>query len=109
VSETSDSRNETLANMAQSRAEIRRLLEPPQQPAGSDQGAVDGGVREFPRSRTMKLLLSGRGVGTIGAVVGGLIMARPALAIRLLGMIPTGAIARMLLVKGISALRAKRE
>lgn len=108
MSETSDSRSETLAHMARSRAEIRRLLEPPQHPAGSDQGAVDG-ARGFPRSRTMKLLLSGRGVGTVGAVVGGLIMARPALAIRLLRMIPTAAIARMLLVKGISALRAKRE
>ncbi len=108
MSETSDSRSETLAHMARSRAQIRRLLEPPQHPAGSDQGAADG-ARGFPRSRTMKLLLSGRGVGTVGAVVGGLIMARPALAIRLLRMIPTGAIARMLLVKGISALRAKRE
>ena len=109
MSETSDSRSETLAHMAQSRAEIRRLLEPPQHPAGSDQGAVDGGAREFPRSRTMKLLLSGRGVGTVGAVVGGLLMARPALAIRLLRMIPAGAVARMLLVKGIAALRAKHE
>lgn len=107
MSETSDSRSETLAHMARSRAEIRRLLEPPQHPAGSDQSA--DGARGFPRSRTMKLLLSGRGVGTVGAVVGGLIMARPALAIRLLRMIPAGAIARMLLVKGISALRAKRE
>ncbi len=109
MSETSDSRSETLAHMARSRAEIRRLLEPLQHPAGSDQGAVDGGAGEFPRSRTMKLLLSGRGIGTVGAVLGGLIMARPGLAIRLLRMIPTGAIARMLLVKGISALRAKRE
>jgi hypothetical protein len=105
VSETSDSRNETLAKMAHSRAEIRRLLEPPPQAVGSDQGA--GGV--FPRSRTMKLLLSGRGVGTVGAVVGGLLVARPALAIRLLRLIPAGAVARMLLIKGISALRAKRE
>ena len=104
MSETSDSRSATLVKMAESRAEIRRVLEPPPHPAGSDQDA--GG---FPRSRTMKLLLSGRGVGTVGAVVGGLLMARPALAIRLLRMIPAGAVARMLLVKGIAALRAKHE
>jgi hypothetical protein len=108
VSESSDSRNETLAKMAQSRAQIRRLLEPAQHPGGSDQ-VIDGGVGEFPRSRTMKLLLSGRGVGTVGAVVGGLLMARPALAIRLARMIPAGAVARMLLVKGLAALRAKRQ
>jgi hypothetical protein len=57
----------------------------------------------------MQLLLSGRGVGTVGAVVGGLLMARPALAIRLVRMIPLGAVARMLLVKGITALRARHE
>jgi hypothetical protein len=96
--------------MAQSRAEIRQLLEPPQHPAGADQSSAGGGARGgFPRSRTMKLLLSGRGVGTVGAVVGGLLMARPALAIRLARMIPVSAVARMLLVKGISALRSKRE
>jgi hypothetical protein len=57
----------------------------------------------------MKLLLSGRGVGTVGAVVGGLLIARPAIAFRLLRMLPTGAVARMMLIKAISALRSKRE
>ena len=108
MSESGDSRDEILAKMAQSRAEIQRLLEPSQHPAGADQGAGGGGAGEFPRSRTMKLLLSSRAVGAVGAVVGGLLMARPALAIRLVRLIPVGAIARALLVKGISALRAKR-
>jgi hypothetical protein len=100
-------RNETLARLAASRAEIRRVLEPPPRVSagdGPDSGALGFGA--FPRSRTMKMLLSGRGVGTVGAVVCGLFVARPQLAFRLLRMLPAGAIGRMLLVKAISALRS---
>jgi hypothetical protein len=93
--------------MAQTRAEIRRLLEPPSLPAGSNQLAEDSGGGEFPRSRIMKVLLSSRGIGTLGALAGGLFMARPALALRLIRMIPAGPIARMLLVKTIAALRTE--
>jgi hypothetical protein len=105
---------ETLAKLAQSRAEIRRVLEPPPRThhhgnhgngeAGISSDAHDG---TFPRSRTMKLLMSGRGIGTAGAIVGGLLMARPALALKLLRMLPTGAVARMLMVKAVTALRSK--
>jgi len=104
-------RHDTLARLAQSRAEIRRVLEPPPRIAHeeSEDGPADGPQEgAFPRSRTMKLLLSGRGIGTVGAVVGGLLMARPALAFRLLRMLPTGAVARMLMIKAVAALRTKR-
>ena len=100
-------REETLARLAASRAEIRRLLEPPPRVSpgeGPDSGATGRGA--FPRSRTMKMLLSARGAGTLGAVVCGLLVARPQLALRLLRMLPTGAIGRILLVKAISALRS---
>jgi hypothetical protein len=103
-------RIETLARLAASRAEIRRVLEPPPRVSpgdGPDSGGSGSG--SFPRSRTMKLLLSGRGAGTVGAVACGLMIARPALALRLLRMLPAGAIGRMLLVKAISALRSNRE
>jgi hypothetical protein len=36
-------------------------------------------------------------------------MARPALALRLFRLIPTGAVARMLLVKAMTALRSKAD
>ncbi len=104
--ELDSARDETLARLAASRAEIRRLLEPPPRvPAedGPDGGSTDGA---FPRSRTMKMLLSARGAGTVGALACGLLMSRPALALRLLRMLPTGAIGRMILVKAISALRS---
>jgi hypothetical protein len=103
-------RADTLARLAASRAEIRRILEPP--PQVSPSGAADSGAPgtgAFPRSRTMKMLLSGPGAGTVGAVACGLLIARPALALRLLRMVPAGAIGRMLLVKAISTLRSKRE
>jgi hypothetical protein len=109
-------RDATLARLAASRAEIRRVLEPPRRVSpgdGPDSGDV--GLGPFPRSRTMKMLLSTRGAGTLGAVACGLFVARPQLALRLLRMLPAGAIGRMLLVKAISALRsnsaaqAKRE
>ena len=100
-------REETLARLTASRAEIRRLLEPPPRVPPGD-GADGGGsaTGAFPRSRTMKMLLSARGAGTLGAVACGLLIARPALAVRLLRMLPAGAIGRMLLVKAISALRS---
>ena len=82
------------ARLAASRAQILHILEPPRHSeAGGQPGTPPGGLGGgFPRSRTMKLLLSGRGVGTVGAVIGGLLMARPALAWRLLRMIPTSAV-----------------
>jgi hypothetical protein len=104
-------REETLGRLAESRAEIRRILEPPQRSApgeGVGPEETGDGVEAFPRSRTMKLLLSGRGAGTVGAVACGLLIARPALGFRLLRMLPAGAIGKMLLVKGIAALRSKR-
>jgi hypothetical protein len=100
-------RDETLARLAASRAEIRQILDPPPRIStgeGADGGAPGTGA--FPRSRTMKMLLSARGAGTVGAVACGLFVARPQLALRLLRMLPAGAIGRMLLVKAVSALRS---
>jgi hypothetical protein len=101
-------RKETLARLAESRAEIRRVLEPPPPPEPLPDGTMPSpSSRGFPRSRTMKLLMSGRGLGTVGAVLGGLLLARPALALRLLRVIPTGAVARMLVVKAVTAMRSR--
>ena len=110
---TNSLRDETLAKLAQSRAEIRRVLDrPPARPhhAGAHEAHLDESIGgAFPRSRTMKMIMSGRGLGTVGAVVGGLLMARPALAFRLLRMLPTGAVARMLMVKAVTALRSHHD
>ena len=93
--------------LAQSRAELRQLLDPP--PGGSNGSGAAGlnGHMGFPRSRTMQMLLSGRGLGTLGALAGGLLIARPALALRLLRFVPASAVAKMLMARAVGALKSK--
>lgn len=100
-----------LSRMAQSRVELRMLLDPPspQSNGNGGAGAAHNGHSGFPRSRTMQLLLSGRGLGTLGALAGGLLIARPALALRLLRFVPASAVAKMLMARAMSALRGKPE
>jgi hypothetical protein len=98
-----------LARLAASRAEIRRLLEPPA-PGETDDArpAPSGAPGGFPRSRTMQMLMSGRGLGAVGALIGGLLIARPALAWRLIRLLPTNAVARMIIARVVGAMRARR-
>jgi hypothetical protein len=92
--------------LAQSREEFRVLLDPP--PTAGNEGAqpTTNGLGGFPRSRTMRALLSSRGLGALGALAGGLLIARPALALRLLRLVPASAVAKMLMAKAVGALRA---
>lgn len=101
-------RGAILAKLAVSRAEIQRLLDPPREP-GPDGEPQHNGHGGFPRSRTMRALMSSRGLGTLGALTGGLLIARPALALRILRMVPASAIAKMLMVKAVSALKSKSQ
>jgi hypothetical protein len=102
-------RDEILAKLAQSRAEIRRVLDPPPGESAATGPTPGEAAGEFPRSRTMQMLLSGRGLAAVGTVVGGLLIARPALALRLIRLLPISAVARMILVRAIAALRARHE
>jgi len=95
-----------LTRLAQSREELRRRLDPPPEEGGSGETAANGHAG-FPRSRTMQMLLSGRGLGTLGALAGGLLIARPMLALRLLRFVPAGSVAKMLMARAISALKEK--
>jgi len=103
------SRDEILARLAQSRAEIRRLLDPPRELADVAGRTTGGAAGEFPRSRTMRMLMSGGGLGAVAAVLGGLLIARPALAWRLIKLLPTGAIARMFVSRVLAGLKEKRQ
>ena len=109
-SDDSRARAEILAKLAQSREEIHRVLDPPRESrnGGGEAGGGDYGGA-FPRSRTLRMLMSGRGMGAVGAAAAGLLLTRPALALRILRMVPAGAIGRMLLVRAVGALRARRE
>ncbi len=101
-------RTAILARLAASREELREILDPPRkQPNGADGAAAGEASGAFPRSRTMQLLLSGRGLGTLGAAAAGLLVARPALALRLLRLLPVSAIGKMILARALTAVRSK--
>jgi len=92
--------------LAQSREELRSILDPPPRENGAGQSAGEAHAG-FPRSRTMRTLLSSRGLGTLGALAGGLLIARPALALRLLRLVPATAVAKMLMAKAVGMLKSK--
>jgi hypothetical protein len=102
-------RNQIHAKLVQSREELRAILDPPPGDSGDGgQASRNGHARaEFPRSRTMQMLLSGRGMGTLGALAGGLLIARPALALRLLRFVPVSSVAKILMARAIDALKSK--
>lgn len=98
-------RTEILARLAASRADLQSIFEPPpREPRGGAGAGAPAG--RFPRSRTMRMLLSGRGIGTLTALALGLVVARPALSLRLLRMLPAGAVAKTLLTRAITAMRS---
>jgi hypothetical protein len=99
-------RDAVMARLAESRAEISRLLEPPNESADRKPRASADGA--FPRSRTMRALLTGRGLGAAGAVAGGLLLSRPGLAWRLLRMFPAGALSRIVMARMLGGMRGKR-
>ena len=101
-------RAEIVARLAVSREELRRVLDPTHHEPGGGSTHRDGsGV--FPRSRTMQMLMSSRGLGTLGAAAAGLLIARPNLALRVLRMLPAGAVAKTLLLRAFAALRTKQK
>lgn len=104
-------RAEILARLAVSREELQRILDPPRNEPGAAGSRAPGGDRPggFPRSRTMQMLMSGRGLGTLGAAAVGLLVARPRLVLRLLRILPVGAVAKTLLLRGLTSLRAKNK
>jgi len=102
-------RLEIRARLAASRQELRRVLDPPRSEGEGGEGVPGDYPGGFPRSRTMQLLMSGRGLGTVGAVLAGLLLARPTLALRLLRMLPASAVARMVMTRAFGALRAKQD
>jgi hypothetical protein len=102
-------RAEILARLAASREELLRALDPPRNESGAGGSKHSDHSRGFPRSRTMQMLMSGRGLGTLGAAAAGLLIARPALALRLLRILPAGAVAKTILLRAFAALRTKQE
>ncbi len=94
--------NEVRARLAQSREEYRLLLDPPRDESGAP--APANRHTGFPRSRTMQMLMSSRGLGALGVLAGGLSdCAAGALALRLLRLLPTGTVAKAIVARALSA------
>jgi hypothetical protein len=107
VDRDANARSLIYTKLAQSREELRSILDPPPGENGGGGSAPANGRGGFPRSRTMQMLLSSRGLGTLGALAGGLLIARPALALRLLRFVPANAVAKMLVARAVSMLKSK--
>src|SRR6201986_3312105 len=100
-------RDQIRARLAQSREELRVLLDPPPSAGNGSAALSANGMGGFPRSRTMQALLSSRGLGTLGALAGGLLIARPALALRLLRLRPANPGAQNPMGKGGDPLQGE--
>jgi hypothetical protein len=97
--------NEVRARLQNSREEVSVLIDPPRE-AGAP--AQVKGKTGFPRSHTMQMLMSSRGLGALGVLAGGFLIARPALALKLLRFLPTGAVAKAIIARTVSALNNRR-
>jgi len=103
-----EARAEILTRLRASRAELRQVLDPPRNDEADGASTTGRGrSKPFPRSRTMRALMSSKGLTALGATAAGLLMARPALALRLLRMLPASAFARMLLIRAMTSFRSR--
>jgi hypothetical protein len=84
---------------------IRHLLEPPPDGGKGAHPDPSGAPGGFPRSRTMRMLMSSKALGAMGATAAGLFVARPGLAFKLIRALP---IARLILSRVLGG-RARRE
>ena len=100
-----DARSLVRSKLSQTREELRAILDPP--PIIDENGQSSRSSSGFPRSRTMQMLLSGKGLGTLGAVAGGLLIARPMVALRLLRLVPVSTVAKMLLSKALGSMKSR--
>ena len=98
--------NEIRARLKQSREEISHLLDPPRDESGGALPAAAGGG--FPRSRTMQMLMSNRGLGALSVLASGVLIARPTLAFKLQRLLPTGGVAKVIIARALSALAERK-
>jgi hypothetical protein len=83
------------ARLALSREQYRLILDPPR--VHPEAGAAPASIAGFPRSRTMRTLLSKSGLGTLGAVAAAILVARPRLALKVWRSLPTRMLRRLLI------------
>ena len=102
TNQDAEKRSLVRARLALSREEYRAILDPPHD--HHEVGETSAGHASFPRSRTMRTLLSKRGLGTLGAVAAALLMARPRLALKIWRMLPAKMVRRLLIGRALAML-----
>ena len=99
-------RTRTEQRLAQTRQELVDLFTSDRvEPGPGQRSRASAG--SFPRSRTIRLLLGKQGLGAIAAIVGGLLVARPAIAWRLLRLLPLKTFARTMFVRFLTSHGSK--
>lgn len=99
-------RMRTEARMAKTRQELVDLLTADREETGPGRPLGEQSA-SFPRSRTMRLLLGKQGVGAIAAILGGFLVARPAMAWRLLRLLPIRTFVRTMFVRFLTSHGSK--
>ena len=94
------------ARLAQTRRQLVDLFTAARGPVSSAQ-PIGGNADGFPRSRTMRLLLRKQGLGAIATVLAGVLVARPAIAWRLLRLLPLKTFARTMFLRVLAAYGSK--
>jgi hypothetical protein len=93
----------TVARLAETRRQLLELFLPERERRGESEARTGA----FPRSRTLRLLLSRHGFGAVSALAGGLLLARPALLWRLLRWAPIRTIAKTMLLRLLTTTGSK--
>lgn len=85
-----DPRVSAAARLAESRLELRQML---------DSRANGAGNGAFPRSRAIRVLMEHPALAVAAAVAGGFLISRPGMIRRLASFLPVAAIGRMLVAR----------
>jgi hypothetical protein len=105
IADSIGSHAEITARLARSRTRLRHLLTPEDEDRGTEARAANG---DFPRSRTMRILTSGRTLTVLATVAGALLVARPQALTRLARLIPVATIARLLINRYVTGAMTHR-
>jgi len=85
-----DPRVSAAARLAESRLELRQML---------DRRGNGAGNGAFPRSRALQLLMEHPALAVAAAVAGGFLISRPGMIRRVASVVPVAAIGRMLIAR----------
>jgi hypothetical protein len=94
-------RTRTESRLAETRQQLVDLFTQDQEESAGKPAGARGGT--FPRSHTIRLLLGRQGLGALAAIVGGILVARPAIAWRILRFLPIKTFARTMFVRFLTS------